>query len=154
MERVRRLTRRRRLEKVVAALEARVEGGLRRLEALAAVVREGRRARIAATGSVELSCGSLVLWTAAGGSDESVGLSSRKLRSLTCCRRRQLHACFGCRPHSCNIREKGCRAWSACAANSGRLVLAFATGAGGRSKKVEQKYEMWGPALQVEVAAC
>ncbi len=42
------------------------------------VVREGRRARIAATGSVELSCGSLVLWTAAGGSDESVGLSSRK----------------------------------------------------------------------------
>lgn len=63
---------------MVAALEARVKCGLRRLEALAAVVREGWRPRIAATGSVELSCGSLVLWTAAGGSDESVGLSSRK----------------------------------------------------------------------------
>ncbi len=48
------------------------------MEALAAVVREGRRPRIAAAGSVELSCGALVLWTAAGGSDESVRLSSWK----------------------------------------------------------------------------
>ncbi len=58
------------------ALKARDDGELRHLEVLAAVVREGRRPRVAAAGSIGVSCGALVLWTAAGGSEVSKEFSS------------------------------------------------------------------------------
>ncbi len=42
------------------------------------VVREGRRPRVVAAGSFGVSCGALVLWTAAGGSEVSTEFSSGK----------------------------------------------------------------------------
>ncbi len=45
---------------------------LRRLELLAAAVREGRRPCVAAAGSIMVSCGALIHWTATGDVEGSV----------------------------------------------------------------------------------